>query len=366
MPKIVSISKPIITKEEEKAVLSVLRSGILAQGEKVNKLEKRFSSYVGTKYAIAVSNGSLALLLSLLAHGIGKGDEVITTPFSFIASSNAILFASAKPVFVDIDASSFNINPDLVEEKITKKTKALLIVHLFGCPCQMDKILKIVKKHKLILIEDACQAHGAEYKAKKVGSFGTGCFSFYATKNMTTGEGGMITTNDKMIADKIRLLRNHGSKVRYYHEELGFNFRMTDIQAAIGVEQLKKLDKLNGIRVRNALIFNKMLDGIKGIITPKILPDIIHVFHQYTIRVTKEFSLTRDELAEKLKAKGIQTGIFYPLPIHKQKLYQRLGYNDRLPVSERISKEVLSLPVHPGIIKKNIEYIIKSIIKEGE
>lgn len=359
----IPISKPILGQEEEKAVLEVLKSGMLAQGERVERFENEFSSYIGVKYAVAVANGTAALFLALLAHGIGKGDEVVTTPFSFISSANSILFVGAKPVFVDIDSGSFNINPDLIEPKITKKTRALLVVHLFGNPCQMDKILKIVKKHKLILIEDACQSHGAEFNGRKIGSLGTGCFSFYATKNMTTGEGGMVTTNNKRLAEKIKLLRNHGSKIRYYHNSLGFNLRMTDIQAAIGIEQLRKLNEFNKKRIRNALYLNKKLAKIPGVITPKILPNTVHTFHQYTIKITQDFPKTRDELVEELGKKEIHTGIFYPIPIHKQKVYKNLGYKDILPVAETLSREVVSLPVHPGVNLKDLRKILRAFLE---
>jgi dTDP-4-amino-4,6-dideoxygalactose transaminase len=356
----IPISKPLFSKKEEKAVIKVLRSGILTQGKLVEIFEKKFAEYIGTKYAIATSSGTTALHIALLAHGIGTGDEVITTPFSFIASSNAILYCGAKPVFVDISEEDFNINPDLIEEKITKKTKAILVVHLYGNPARMDKIMKIAKKHNLVVIEDACQAHGASIKNKKVGSFGTGCFSFYPTKNMTTGEGGMITTNSKEIYEKAKLLRNHGMKLRYHHEILGFNFRMTEIAAAIGIEQLKKLDFFNEKRIKNAEFYNKNIKK-EGIILPKVRKNYKHVFHQYTLRITEKCTKTREEIMEILKKEGIQTSIYYPLPIYKQKPYLDLGFNEELPVTERLCKEVLSIPVHPALTKKDLVKIVNLI-----
>src|SRR3989304_8088785 len=237
----IHIASPLIGEEEKKAVEEVRSSGMLAQGPKVRELEEAFSRYIGSGHAIAANNGTTALHAALLACGIKRGDEVITTPFSFIATANTILYCGAKPVFADISEKTFNIDPEKIKDKITKKTKALLIVHLYGLPCEMKGILEICEEHNLRLIEDACQAHGAEYKGKKVGSFGdAACFSFYPTKNMTTGEGGMIKTNDMEVAEKAMLLREHGSKVRYHHEILGYNYRMTAIASAIGIEQLKR------------------------------------------------------------------------------------------------------------------------------
>ncbi len=362
----IAISSPFIGDEEIKAVEEVLRSGNLAQGRKVAEFEEAYAAYVGTKYAVAVSSGTTALHLSLLAHGIGEGDEVITTPFSFIATANAILFAGAKPVFADIDEKSFNLDPEKIEEKITSKTKALIPVHLYGQPCDMDRIMEIARKYSLVVIEDACQAHGAEYKGKKAGSFGTGCFSFYPTKNMTTGEGGMITTDYPVIAARARMLRNHGQKERYLHEVLGYNFRMTDIAAAIGLCQLKKLDHFNEQRRKNAEMLNQGLKDIKGIRTPCVSPAVKHVFHQYTIRVTGDFAISRDALREKLIKEGIAAEIYYPLPIHHQPLYRRLGYNDHLPQTEKAAQEVLSLPVHPALGEEifKILSVVRRIVKE--
>jgi perosamine synthetase len=356
----ISISKLNLGKDELAAVSKVLKSGNVVQGKKVAEFETAFAKYIGTKYAVAVSNGTCALHLSLLALGIGKGDEVITTPFSFIASANAILYVGAKPVFVDIDNQTFNINPKLIEAKITKKTKVILPVHLFGLPCDMENIMKIAKKHKLFVVEDACQAHGAEFENKKVGSFGDlGCFSFYATKNMTTVEGGMITTNNKKLYEKLLLLRNHGSKVRYQHEILGFNFRMTDINAAIGLAQLKKLPKFNKIRTANANYLTKNLSKITTLTVPFVRAKTNHVFHQYTIRLDP--TIDRKGVVEALETKGIGVGIYYPIPIHKQKLYQSLGYKVKIPVAEAAAKSVLSLPVHPYVTKQELKRIVSVI-----
>ena len=355
----IPIASPIIGEEEKRAVEAVLESGILAQGPQVKAFEEEFASYVGTEEAIATSSGTTALHIALLSAGVKEGDEVITTPFTFIASANSILYCGAKPVFVDI-GEDYNIDESQVSSAITEKTKALLVVHLYGNPCQMDVLMDIAEDHELIVIEDACQAHGAEFKNKRVGSFGIGCFSFYPTKNMTCGEGGMITTNDKDVAEKARLLRNHGSKVRYYHDILGFNFRMTDISAAIGREQLKKLEKFNQLRIKNAERLNHGLSKISGIITPVVRPERVHVYHQYTIRITPDFPLSRDEVMEVLKEKEIGYAVFYPLPIYKQKLYLDLGYDLKLPKCEELSSQVLSLPVHPSLTSEDIDTIISA------
>ncbi len=360
--KKIPIAKPIMGIEEKKAVLAVLSSGMLSQGIWVEEFEKKFAKYIGTKYAITTSNGTCALHLALLALGIGKGDEVITTPFTFIASANSVLYTGAKPIFVDIDEKTFNMNPDLIEERITKKTKAILPVHLYGLPADMNKVMKIAKKHKLFVIEDACQAHGAKIRGKNVGSFGDmSCFSFYPTKNMTTGEGGMVTTNNKALAEKVRLLRDHGMKVRYYHDILGYNFRMTNIAAAIGTEQLKKLPKLNKKRVRNSRFLTSYLSKIKGIKVPFIPKEYKHVFHQYTICITPKYKLSRDKLIEVLEKNGVGYSIYYPVPVHKQKIYRNLGYKDKLPISEKLAKEVLSIPIHASLNQIDLKRIISSI-----
>ena len=355
----IQISKPMVGDEEKRAVLEVLESGSIAQGTIVEKFETLFAEYIGVKYAVATSSGTTALHTLLLALGIKRGDEVITTPFTFIATANSILYCGAKPVFVDIEPKTFNINPEEIKEKISARTKAVLVVHLYGQPCDMKAIQEICEDHNLFLIEDACQAHGAEYRGKKVGSFGHGVFSFYPTKNMTTGEGGMITTNDRKVAEKARLIRQHGSSRRYHHEILGYNYRMTDLEAAIGIEQLKKLDRFNYIRMRNAAMLSDRINFIEGIEAPYVSKHVKHVFNQYTIRVRDG----RDELKDFLEKKGISTRIYYPTPIHKQPLYRKFAV--KLEEAEKASREVLSLPVHPGVGEREIEYIL-SCLEEWE
>jgi len=357
----IPIAKPQIGQEEIDGVISVLRSGTIAEGPKVKEFEEAFAKYVGVSHAIAVNSGTAALHVALLAKGIGRGDEVITTPFTFIATANSILFTGAKPIFADIDETTYNIDTNDLQKKITKKTKAIIPVDLYGHPAEMGAIMDIARDRGLEVIEDACQAHGAEYAGKKAGSFDVGCFSFYPTKNMTTSEGGMITTDDKGLVEKAMALRSHGSKVRYYHETLGFNLRMTDIGAAIGLAQLKKLDVFTEKRIMNAGYLNEMLGDIPGIVTPVTQPGCKHVFHQYTIRVTEEYGMSRDNLVKKLNAAGVSTGVYYPLPVHKQPYYLSLGYDESHPVAERISGQVLSLPVHPSLSSGDLGLISRTI-----
>lgn len=355
----IKISSPIVGNKEYKAIKEVLNSGNISQGKKVEEFENNFSRYIGSKYATAVSSGTAALYLSLLALGIKKGDEVITTTFSFIASSNAILYCQATPVFVDINPETFNIDPDKIEEKITSKTKAIIVVHLFGLPADMIRIKKITKKYKISIVEDACQAHGAMIGDKKVGILGDiGCFSFYPTKNMTTAEGGIVVTNNKRINDHIRLLRNHGMKRRYEYKEVGFNLRMTDIHAAIGIIQLRTLDMLNQKRIDNADYLTKNLSN--RVECPIIAKGYKHVFHQFTIKIPKK----RELFQTKLTNLGIENVVYYPRPLHKEVIYRNFINPDlKLPIAEKISGQVLSIPVHPSLTKNDLKYIKDSIIK---
>lgn len=360
----INIAQPDIGSAERDAVMEVMSTGGLAQGPKVAALEKEFAAYIGAKHAVAVNSGTAALHAALLAYGVGPGDEVITSSFSFIASGNAVLYTGARPVFVDI-GKDFNMDAGLVESAVTDRTKAIMPVHLFGQPCDMAAIMGLAEKHGLAVIEDACQSHGSKYKGKKVGSFGAGCFSFYPTKNMTTGEGGMITTGDDDVAEKARLVRAHGMKVRYYHDVLGYNYRMTDIGAAIGLIQLAKLDSYNSRRAENAAWLSEGLAGLAGIIVPGSGAGRTHVYHQYTIRVTPDFAVGRDALIEHLSELGIGSGIYYPVPIHQQKVYTQAGYNVSLPLTETCAAEVLSLPVHPLVSKADIDYIVRAIREIG-
>ncbi len=351
----IPISSPQFGEEELALVKEVLESGIIAQGPKVAALEQEFAKLSGTQFAVAVANGTAALHLALLANGIGPGDEVITSPFTFIASANSVLYTGARPVFVDIKADTFNIDPALIEAAITPRTKAIMPVHLYGLMADMDAIMDIAQRHNLAVIEDAAQAHGATNQGRPAGSFGTGAFSLYATKNMTTAEGGMVTTNDPAIAERVKLLRAHGMKVRYYHDMLGFNFRMTDMHAALGLAQIRKLPMFNERRRQNAEFFNQHL---KRVVTPQTPQGYGHVWHQYTIRVTEG---DRDAAVKKLTEAGVGTGIFYPVPVYRQKVYTELGYNQSLPVTELVTQQVISLPVHPKLSSADLETIVAAV-----
>jgi dTDP-4-amino-4,6-dideoxygalactose transaminase len=351
----ISIAKPLIGAEEKKAVLDILDSGIIAQGSRVKAFEDKFAELFNSSFAIATSSGTTALQTALIAHEVGPGDEVITTSFSFIASTSSVLFVGADPVFVDIDPRTFTIDTTKIEEAITPKTKAIMPVHLYGLICDMDPIVAIAKKYNIIIIEDACQAHGATYKGRKAGSFGTGTFSLYPTKNITSGEGGMITTNSSEIDEICRMFRNHGMRRRYHHDRLGYNFRMTDIHAAIGLVQLSKLMEFNNSRIENA---NFLTNNLKGVTTPFIPNDQEHVFHQYTIRVPNGL---RDSLREYLRKQGVNSEIYYPVPIHKQKfILNRLGTKNKLPETDKAADEVLSIPVHPGLAKGDLKKIVRA------
>jgi dTDP-4-amino-4,6-dideoxygalactose transaminase len=360
----ISIANPIIENEEIEEVVKVLKSGFIAQGPKVAEFEKAFADYIGCKYGIATSSGTTALHVALLSGGIGKNDEIITSPFSFVATGNSILYTGAKPVFVDINPETYTLDPNKLEEAINSRTKAIMPVHLYGQPANMDSIMKIAKKYDLIVIEDAAQSHGSSYNGEKVGNIGDmACFSFYPTKNMTTGEGGIITTNNKEFADLAKIIRAHGETDRYTHSILGFNFRMTDIAAAIGLSQLKKLDSFNQKRINNAKYLNKELANINGIKTPKVENNSKHVYHQYTIKIEKG---NRDDWVKFLNDNGVGTGIHYPIPIYKQEIYQKLGYNMHCPKTEEASNKVVSLPVHPSITEKELAIIVNVLKKASE
>jgi|UniRef100_A0A7C3SQB6 dTDP-4-amino-4,6-dideoxygalactose transaminase len=336
----------------------VMAKGQFILGENVELLEKELADYCGTKYAVGVASGTDALLLSLEALGIGEGDEVITTPFTFFATSEVISLLKAKPVFVDIDSKTFNIDPDKIEDAITTKTKAVIPVHLFGQMAEMDDIEYLAEKYDLYIIEDACQAIGAEYKGRRAGSIGdTGCFSFFPTKNLGAfGDGGLITTNDEKLYEKIKLLRVHGSRKKYYHELIGHNSRLDEIQAAILRVKLKYLDNWIERRIEIAKIYSEGLKDL-DVIVPEVKPYLRHVYHQYVIR-TKH----RDELQEYLSNKGIGTAIYYPLPLHLQECYKDLGYREGdLPEAEKASKEVIALPMWPELTNEEVNYIVESI-----
>ncbi len=353
-----SVQHKVLRKELQRAVQKVMDSQHFIQGDSVRALEEKTASRVGSKYAVAVASGSDALYLSLWALGIGPGDEVITTPFTFFATAGSISRVGAKPVFADIDARTFNLDVNRIESKITRRTKAILPVHLFGLCCEMDRIQKIAKRHSLFVVEDAAQALGSVYHGKKAGSIGdTGCFSFYPTKNLGgAGDGGMITTSSKSLADRMRLLRQHGSKKKYFHELLGINSRLDEIQAAILLVKMRSLDRWNSRRAKIAARYNSGLKRLPlGLpVTP---PGFKHIFHLYSITTQK-----RDALAAHLEKRGIGAAVYYPSPLHLEPCFRSLGYrNEDFPVAEKICRQILSLPVYPELTESNQAIAIAAI-----
>ena len=365
MYQMINLVKPSIGEEEKKAVLEVLNSGMLAQGPRVKDLERLFAEFCGTKYAIAVSSGTTALHTALYSLGIKPGDEVITVPFTFVATANCIIMQNARPIFVDIKEDTFNIDTEGLKEKITPKTKAIIPIDLYGQIYDYKALKEIAEDHNLLILEDAAQAVCAELDKKKAGDFGDmAAFSLYATKNLISGEGGLITTDNGRYAELAKRFRHHGQdkKTRYEYYGLGYNYRMTDIQAAIALEQLKKIEMLTDKRIKNARYLTKELNGIIGIETPFIKKNSKHVFHQYTIKVTDESKLTRDELKNKLIENGIGCAVFYPKPLHLHPFFLKFGYKKGdFPISEKVSQQVLSLPVHPLLKKSELDEIIRLI-----
>ena len=354
-------------EEDVKAVTEAIKAGMnWAVGPNVEDFEDLIANYVGTKYAVTFNSGTSALHAALLAHGIKKGDEVIVPSFTFIATANAPLFVGAKPVFGDIEEKTYGLDPEDVKEKITKKTKAIIPIHYGGCPCLVEELQEISEDHNLILLEDAAESLGAEIKGKKVGSFGdSAMLSFCANKVITTGEGGCIVTNSKEIYEKSKLIRSHGrletgnyfSSAEYMdYVTLGYNFRMSNITAALGISQFRKINKIIGIRRDNAAYMSKKLSKIESVTIPNPSKDFFHVYQMYTIKVRR-----RDDLMRYLIENGIMTKVYFP-PVHRTKFYMAaLGYKNRLKVTEKVSKEVLTLPMYPALTRNEINYITDKI-----
>ena len=353
-----SVQHKVLRKELQRAVQKVMDSQHFIQGNSVRALEEKIASKVGSKYAVAVASGSDALYLSLWALGIGPGDEVLTTPFTFFATAGSISRVGARPVFVDIDARTFNLDVNRIEAKITRRTKAILPVHLFGLCCEMDRIQKIAKKHSLFVVEDAAQALGSAYRGKKAGAMGdAGCFSFYPTKNLGgAGDGGMVVTNSRVLADKIRLLRQHGSKKKYFHELLGINSRLDELQAVILLVKMRSLDRWNSRRAEIAARYNSELKGLPlGL--PVMSSGFKPIFHLYSITSQK-----RDALAAHLEKRRVGAAVYYPAPLHLEPCFRSLGYrNGDFPVAERISRQILSLPVYPELTESRQADVIAAI-----
>lgn len=347
-----------IKKQVDNKILRVLNSTNFILGRDVELFEKEFANYCGTEFAVGVDTGISALELSLRAYSVGQGDEVITAANTFIGSASAISFTGAKPVLVDVDPKTYNVDVSAIEDVITNRTKAIIPVHLYGQPADMEPIMEIAKKRRLIIIEDACQAHGALYKGRKVGSIGdVGCFSFYPAKNLGAyGDGGAVATNDTEIAEKVKMFRNYGQKEKYHHKFLAYNRRLDSLQAAILRVKLSKLDEWNEARHKNAQLYNKLLE-CSDVITPIEAGFAKHVYHLYVIR-TQE----RDRLSAYLQSREIATGIHYPIPIHLQEAYQSLGYKrGDFPVTEKYVSEILSLPMFPELTFEQIKYVVQEI-----
>ncbi|WP_433358297.1 DegT/DnrJ/EryC1/StrS family aminotransferase [Micromonospora saelicesensis] len=358
----IPITSVVIGPEEEAAVLSVLRSGRLAQGPMVAELERSFAELCGVPHAVAVSNGTVALVAALEALGLQPGDEVITTPFSFAATLNAILESGATVRFADI-RDDFTIDPDSVQALVNARTKAILPVHLYGLPADMTALTTIAETAGLAIVEDAAQAHGARVGDRAVGSFGVGCFSMYATKNLQCGEGGLITTSDDAIADRLRLLRNQGMRVRYQYEAPGHNWRLTDLQAAIAVPQVGRLAETTARRASNAARLTAGLADLPGLTTPSVPAGRSHVWHQYTVRIGADAPLSRDDLGKRLDERQIGYGLYYPRLMHHYDCYvghPQIG-TDETPRALRAAEEALSLPVHQHLADDDVDQVIEAV-----
>jgi len=373
MKSIIPIAVPSLgTKELEYVSECIKSTWISSKGKFITNFEEKFAYYINAKYGIAVTNGTVALHLALATLGVGPQDEVIVPAFDMIAASNAVLYTGAKPVLADSEPNTWNIDTDEIAKKITKKTKAIIVVHLYGHPANMDPIMKIAEDYDIYLIEDAAEAHGAEYKGRKVGSIGDiGCFSFYANKIITTGEGGMLTTNNAEVAERARKLRDqsYNMKLRNWlvHDEIGYNYRMTSLQAAVGLAQLERIEDFIKIHRENARLYNSLLKKVNGINLPPEEPWAKNVYWMYTVLVDeKGFGISRDELMIELEKTGIDCrSVFYP--VHKQPAYKDMFKGETYPIAEDLSKKGVNLPSGNTTTKEQIKYVTESIIsiKEG-
>jgi dTDP-4-amino-4,6-dideoxygalactose transaminase len=359
----ISLVHPILGRLEKKIVAEVIDSGIIASGAYVQTFETAFATYCGARYGIAVSNGTTALHAALLACGIKPGDKVLTTPFSFIATANSILYCGARPVFADIDPVTYNLSAEAAERVLRreKNVKAIIVVHLYGLPADMDAFVALKKKYGCMLIEDCAQAHGARWRNKTVGAIGdASAFSFYATKNATTGEGGVVLTNDAGVDKRVRQIINHGRDGHATHTVLGYNYRLTNIAAGIGIAQIKQLPAWTQKRRAHALFLTNQLKSVNPLVTPTESPHSSHVYHQYTVRVP---AVKRDAFITYLQKKGVGCGVYYSVPIHQQPLYAERGYKSGIcPIAEQAAREVVSLPVHPLLTARELQTIV-SVVK---
>lgn len=358
--QLIPIAQPLISDEDKRRVLDVLDSGQLIAGPRVADFERGFAAYVGTPHAVAASSGTTALMAALRASGIGAGDRVVTTSFSYGATAGTILSCGAEPVFADIDPQTYNLDPESVADVLrrTPGVRAILVVHLYGLPCAMDRLEAVARSHGAMVIEDAAQAHGASFRGRRAGAFGrAAAFSFYPSKNMTTGEGGMVTTADADVADRARLFVRGGERQQYMYEAVGYNYRMTEMAAAIGIGQLGRLDGWNQQRRRNAARLTAGLAGLEWLRCPVEPEGCTHVYHQYTVRVAQG----RDRLRRHLEAEGIGTRVYYPVPIHATPFYRGRYGDSRCPEATRAAEQVLSLPVHPALGDADLDRIVDAV-----
>ena len=364
---LIRINQPIVGKEEIDAATEVLKSGILTEksgmGPRVLDFEKEYARYVGAKHAVAVTSGTAALHAALLVAGVKQGDEVVVPSFTFHSTAEVVLLCGAQPVFADIDPETYTVTADTVESALTRSTKAIIPVHLYGLPADLDPFRKLARDRGLTLIEDAAQAHGAEYKESKIGSIGDmTCFSFYAGKNMTTGEGGMVTTNDDDYSDKLRMVRTHGEQRPYWPTSVGNNYRMNELLAAIGLAQLKKLPSFLEKRRRNAQFLSEKLGVLGKVITPKEPEGRKHAWYVYTLRLRGANAGKRNKAIEKLRSKNIEATVYYESPLHMLPLYREFSTTRRaLPETEKACRQVFSLPVHPRLDEPELGYMFETL-----
>lgn len=364
---LIRINQPLIGREEIDAATEVLKSGILTEksgmGPRVMDFEKEYARYVGAKHAVAVSSGTAALHVSLLVAGVKQGDEVVVPSFTFHSTAEVVLLCGAQPVFADIDPETYTVTTDTIESAITRNTKAIIPVHLYGLPADLDPLKELARERGLTLIEDAAQAHGAEYDGSKIGSIGDlTCFSFYAGKNMTTGEGGMVTTNDDDYSDKLRMVRTHGEQRPYWPTTVGNNYRMNEILAAIGLAQLRKLPSFLEHRRKNAEFLNERCRMLGKVIPPKEPKGRKHAWYVYTLRLRGANAGKRNKVIEKMRSKNIEATVYYESPLHMLPLYRDLSTTRRpLPETEKACRQVFSLPIHPKLDEDELEYIFETL-----
>ncbi len=358
--RLIPMAEVRFSDEEMEAALEVLRSGKLAQGEMVRAFEEAFAHYVGARYAVAASSGTAALHLAYLAV-LEPGGEVLVPTFTHISTASMIHFAGCRPVFCDIDPRTFTLDVDDARRRVTARTRAVVPVHLFGNACKVEEVLAFAQEHRLRVVWDACQAHGTRYQGRDVGSFDDlACYSFYPTKNLFVGEGGMVTTNDPSLYEKLKLLRSHGQERKYYHTLLGFNYRMTEMEAALGHRQLQRLEHLIARRRANAEFLDAQLSGVSGIQVPWVESGVRHTYNQYSILLTDD-RIDRDAFVTSLRAHGVETGVHYPIPLHLQPALGSYAEGVHLPVSEEVARRILSLPVHPGLSEEDLEQVVGAV-----